>query len=49
LLKFKDKEFETYLNIDGEFYKLTNVDRIIIQEANDYLKEGNMRVLVKHA
>lgn len=30
LLKFKDKDFETYLNIDGEFYKLTNVDRIII-------------------
>lgn len=26
----KDIDFTTYLNIDGEFYKLTNIDFIVI-------------------
>lgn len=30
MLKFKDIDFTTFINIDGEFYEVRNIDKIII-------------------
>lgn len=37
----------TYLNIDGEFYKLKNPDTVTLQLAKDALPEGRLKILVR--
>lgn len=46
-MKFKDKEFVTFVNIDGEFYEFSNIETIVIQEASEYCQGGNLRILVR--
>lgn len=42
----RDDDIMTYLNIDGEFYKLFNVSRITIHKGTKLVKNGSLRVLV---
>ena len=41
-----DKDFNTYLNVDGEFYMLNNPLSITIKKAESVWKNGKVRVLV---
>ena len=46
-IKFARSDYlETYMNIDGEFYKLTNPLSITIQKADKITRDGTLRVLV---
>ncbi len=52
--KFKESTTEggdsyTYLNIDGEFYKMKNPDTLTIQLADDSLPNGQLRILVRRS
>lgn len=52
--KFKDSNIAdgdsfTYLNIDGEFYKMKNPDTVKLQLAKDVLPNGQLRILVRRS
>ena len=44
--EFKERDNIMYINIDGEFYHLTNAKRITIQKAEDYISGGRLRILI---
>ena len=50
-IEFKFKQFEddsfTYMNVDGEFYKLKNPDTVTIQLAREALPGGKLKTLVR--
>jgi hypothetical protein len=41
-----DEDIRTYLNIDGEFYKVFNVRRILLRKGNSLCADGHLRVLL---
>ena len=41
-----DENIRTFLNIDGEFYKVFNVSRIRITKGTKLCKNGSLRVLI---
>jgi len=52
--KFRESTTEggdsyTYLNIDGEFYKMKNPDSLVIELAEEILPKGQLRILVRRS
>ncbi len=52
--KFKDSNIAngdsfTYLNVDGEYYKMKNPDTVKVQLAKDILPKGQLRILVRRS
>mmetsp|Transcript_7844 Transcript_7844/g.8976 ORF Transcript_7844/g.8976 Transcript_7844/m.8976 type:complete len:247 (-) Transcript_7844:42-782(-) len=46
-INFNTKEDNrTYVNIDGEFYKAVNIEKIIIKKGDSLCRDGHLRVLV---
>jgi hypothetical protein len=39
----------TYMNVDGEFYKLKNPDTVTISLAKDCLPTGSIKILVRRS
>ena len=49
--KFRQTENDSlsYMNIDGEFYKLKNTDNVTISLAKEILPTGSLRVLIRRS
>ena len=52
-IEFKFRRFDndnfTYMNIDGEFYKIKNPDTVTIQLAKEALPTGSLKILVRRS
>jgi hypothetical protein len=52
-IEFKFRETQndsfTYMNVDGEFYKLKNPDTVTIRLAKDSLPTGSLKILVRRS
>ena len=52
-IEFKLKQFEedsyTYMQCDGEFYKLKNPDTVTISLARDTLPTGKLKILMRRS
>ncbi len=48
-IKFKDqaRDFYTYMNIDGEYYKLRNPDLVTVELAWNCSETGKIRLLAR--
>jgi hypothetical protein len=52
-IEFKFRETQndsfTYMNVDGEFYKLKNPETVTIRLAKDSLPTGSLKILVRRS